>query len=133
MEDLPLLVAHTLAAAPANGMGSPRPISRPKAMEAPHRYSWPGNVRELMNILERLAILSTGGPVGAGGGRSTPPGRPPRPSATPVYQEGDPRPLRDRLDDYERVLIQGALDGARGTWPKRAAAFRRTDRTSTGV
>jgi two-component system nitrogen regulation response regulator NtrX len=83
-------------------------------MQALARYSWPGNVRELMNILERLAILSTGGPVGETEITQLLPATGPQPDATPGYQEGDPRPLRERLDTYEKALIQGAMGAARG-------------------
>ncbi len=126
MEDLPLLVAHTLQRL-RKRHGLPTPHLTPKAMEALGRYSWPGNVRELMNILERIAILSTGSPVGPEEVIQLLPVAPLGPAATPTYQEGDTRPLRDRLDDYERVLIQGALDGAKGNM---AEAGRRlqTDR-----
>ncbi|MBX3566988.1 MAG: sigma-54-dependent Fis family transcriptional regulator [Rhizobiaceae bacterium] len=34
------------------------------AMDALMAYRWPGNVRELKNLIERLHILSRGGPVG---------------------------------------------------------------------
>jgi two-component system nitrogen regulation response regulator NtrX len=113
MEDLPLLVAHTLKLL-RKRHGLPTPNLTSKAMEALHRYAWPGNVRELMNILERLAILSTGDPVEPEEVVQLLPIASPGAAATPTYHEGDPRPLRDRLDDYERVLIQGALDGATG-------------------
>jgi two-component system nitrogen regulation response regulator NtrX len=113
MEDLPLLVAHTLQLLRLKS-GLPTPHLTPKAMEALGRYPWPGNVRELMNILERLAILSTGEPVEADEVVQLLPVAPPGADATPSYQEGDPRSLRVRLDDYERALIQGALDGSRG-------------------
>jgi len=126
LEDLPLLVAHILQRL-RQRHGLPTPHLTTKAMEALGRYSWPGNVRELMNILERLSILSTGGPVGPQEVVQLLPVAPPAPGATPAYHEGDPRPLRERLDDYERVLIEGALDGARGNM---AEAGRRlqTDR-----
>lgn len=111
-EDLPLLVAHTLQRLRArNGLPAP-PITR-EGMAALERYPWPGNVRELMNILERLAILNSGSPIGADEVRQVLPAVTPGPGAVPTYLEGDPRPLRDRLDDYERVLIQGAIKGAK--------------------
>ena len=113
MEDLPLLVAHTLQRLRLR-QGIPTPHLTPKGMEALGRYSWPGNVRELMNILERISILSTGGPVGPEEVARLLPTAPLGASATPPYHEGDPRPLRDRLDDYERTLIEGALGGAKG-------------------
>jgi DNA-binding NtrC family response regulator len=77
-------------------------------------YRWPGNVRELMNVLERLAILNKGGPVGPDEAAGLLPVLHPAPLSAAAYQEGDPRPLRDRLDDYERVLIAGALNGSGG-------------------
>jgi two-component system nitrogen regulation response regulator NtrX len=113
MEDLPLLVTHALHRLRKRN-GLPTPHLTPKAMEALTRYSWPGNVRELMNVLERLAILNSGSPVGPEEVTHLLPIAPPGPGATPTYHEGDPRPLRERLEDYERVLIQGALEGARG-------------------
>jgi transcriptional regulator of acetoin/glycerol metabolism len=67
-----------------------------------------------MNILERLSILSPGGPVEAGEVTHLLPHTPGTLAATPGYQEGDPRSLRDRMDDYERALIRGALEGSRG-------------------
>jgi DNA-binding NtrC family response regulator len=66
-----------------------------------------------MNILERLAILHTGSPIGMEEIQKVLPAISLGPGAVPTYMEGDPRPLRDRLDDYERVLIQGALDGSK--------------------
>jgi len=113
MEDIPLLVAHTLQRL-RRRHGLRVPHITPGGMEALTRYSWPGNVRELMNILERLTILSSGGPVEADEvGRLLPASRH-GVGEGPLYQEGDPRPLRDRLDDYERALIQGAMKGAGG-------------------
>jgi len=111
-EDLPLLVAHTLQRLRArHGLPAP-PITR-EGMATLDRYPWPGNVRELMNILERLAILHTGAPIGPEEIRQVLPAVSLGPKAIPTYLEGDPRPLRDRLDDYERVLIQGAMTGAK--------------------
>jgi two-component system nitrogen regulation response regulator NtrX len=113
MEDLPLLVVHTLQRL-RQRHGLPTPHLTKRAMAALGRYSWPGNVRELMNVLERLAILSTGGPVDADEVEQLLPEPSVGPGSPPAYHEGDPRPLRDRLDDYERSLILGALDGADG-------------------
>jgi DNA-binding NtrC family response regulator len=67
-----------------------------------------------MNVLERLAILSTGEPVDSQDVRRLLPaprkGHPP----PPAYQDDDPRTLRERLEDYERTLIRGALKRTRG-------------------
>lgn len=138
MEDLPLLVAHALQRL-RKREGLPVPHITPGGMKALTRYPWPGNVRELMNILERLAILSTGGPVGEPEITQLLPTAAPGPGTTPQYQEGDPRPLRERLDDYERALIEGAMHGAGGNVAEagrrlqtdRANLYRRMKRLGT--
>jgi two-component system nitrogen regulation response regulator NtrX len=112
-EDIPLLVAHILQRL-RQKQGLPTPHLTSDAMTALAAYSWPGNVRELMNILERLTILSPGGPVDAQEVTRLLPVSPLGPAPVPPYQDGDHRPLRDRMDDYERALIEGALDGAQG-------------------
>lgn len=113
MEDLPLLVAHSLQRL-RKRQGLPVPPITPRGMEALTRYAWPGNVRELMNVLERLAILCSGSPVGPDEITPLLPQADLSPRATPTYMEGDPRPLKERLDTYEKTLIEGALTGARG-------------------
>jgi two-component system nitrogen regulation response regulator NtrX len=35
-------------------------VFEPQAFEALEQYSWPGNIRELRNVVERMAILSSG-------------------------------------------------------------------------
>jgi two-component system nitrogen regulation response regulator NtrX len=112
-EDVPLLVEHALQRLrKRQGMKPPRVSSG--AMAALAQYEWPGNVRELLNVVERLAILIPGPEVQPGDVTSVLPRRV-RPSEdTPAYEEDDARGLRDRLDDYERELIGGALHAARG-------------------
>ena len=110
--DIPLLVEHARERLRRrHGLAPPR--FGEAALEALARYGWPGNVRELLNLVERLSILHPGDEVGAedvarvlptGGGRAPVPG----------YADDDARPLRERLDDYERTLIEGALDAADG-------------------
>jgi two-component system nitrogen regulation response regulator NtrX len=112
-EDIPLLVAHILRRLRTRH-GLPTPHLTPGAMKVLTGYRWPGNVRELMNVLERLAILNKGGPVGPDEAAGLLPVLHPAPLSAAAYQEGDPRPLRDRLDDYERALIAGALNGSNG-------------------
>ena len=127
-EDVPLLAEHFLARHAANGLRPPRLL--PGAMDALVRHPWPGNVRELANILERLSILHSGGEVGpaeirvllAGGAPVTG-------EAAPAYAEDDDRPLADRLDAYERDLLNGALEAASGSVAE-AARRLRTDRAN---
>src|SRR5690606_13873478 len=122
----PELVAHLAARLrPRNP-----PRFTPDALDALAAHSWPGNVRELANIVERLAII--GGDevtadlvprvlrriAGHGGG--------PTPSGD-AASASDPRSLTDRLDDYERDQINGALTAASGNIAE-AARLLKTDR-----
>jgi two-component system nitrogen regulation response regulator NtrX len=92
------------------------------------RHSWPGNVRELINVLERLAILypgatATAETVQASIHSST---GPPRTLAASLQ---DDRPLADRLDAFERVLLSQALEATRGNVAE-AARLLQTDRAN---
>jgi two-component system nitrogen regulation response regulator NtrX len=113
-EDIPLLVAHaTERLRKRYGMLPPRIGT--EAMAGLVSYSWPGNVRELFNTVERLAILT---PPGVEVDRKAVERVLPRPGAlnrtAPGYDDRDDRPLRERLEDYERRLISGALEATDG-------------------
>jgi DNA-binding NtrC family response regulator len=72
-------------------------------------------VRELMNVVERLAILYSGAAVGAREVGRVLPARGPGGGASPGYLDSDERPLRARLEDYERAIIGGALEASGGS------------------
>ncbi len=131
LSDLPELVEHLAARL------RPRhpPHFSPEALAALQRYSWPGNVRELANIVERLAII--GGDevtaelvprVLARSGKpatTSPTVSPSEPSASTFVDSG--RGLTDRLDDFERDLISGAMVTAANNIAE-AARLLKTDR-----
>jgi two-component system, NtrC family, nitrogen regulation response regulator NtrX len=139
-DDLPTLVEHLgYRLRLRQGLVPPELDSDAQALLA--RHAWPGNVRELLNLLERLAILHPGAPVGADvvGEHLTPLHRASGAQAgtgAAVYDDTDERSLRDRLDDYERTLIEGALRAASGSMAEaarrlqtdRANLYRRMDR-----
>ena len=58
-EDIPLLVTHFLRSQAAKDGRQSKRLG-PGVLEALSHYEWPGNVRELRNLIERLAILSSG-------------------------------------------------------------------------
>jgi two-component system, NtrC family, nitrogen regulation response regulator NtrX len=122
-EDVPELVDHLMARLhQRQGLGPAR-ISG-EAMAFMQAYPWPGNVRELANVCERLAILHPGGGVGrAELANLLVAAEPARRPAT-----GEALPLHERLDGFERELIEEALR-AGGSM---AAAARRlhTDRAN---
>ncbi len=114
LADVPLLVEHALSRL-RRRQGIRPPRFGEEALEALSGYSWPGNVRELFNLVERLSILVPGPEVSAADVASVLPGE--TEGDTPMaheYDESDARGLRERLDDYERALITGALEAAAG-------------------
>ena len=61
-EDIPLLAAHFLREV-GTSLGRSFDGFTRGSMEAMLAYRWPGNVRELRNVVERAAIVSSGGSV----------------------------------------------------------------------
>lgn len=61
-EDIPLLARYFLRRY-AEQHRCAVPELTPEVLEWLQRHDWPGNVRELENTLERLIVLSDGGPV----------------------------------------------------------------------
>lgn len=124
LEDLPDLVAHLMARLHQRQGLSPAHLDE-DAMAFLRSYHWPGNVRELANACERLAILHPGRTVGRAevAALLRPESKGPRPAT-----EDEP-PLPDRLDAFERELIEHALDDAHGNVAD-AARRLKTDRAN---
>jgi len=99
-EDIPLLASRFLAQNGAS-RGAAAPVLSAEALQALSAYDWPGNVRELENEIERAAVLSAGGPIGAGD-------LSPRVTSATAAAPG-PAPTA------ERSMIESALAGARGS------------------
>ncbi|MGY6548876.1 MAG: sigma-54 interaction domain-containing protein [Roseinatronobacter sp.] len=59
-EDIPPLAAHFLARS-CKRLNLRAPTITRQAMDKLLQYHWPGNVRELQNVIDRGAIISTGG------------------------------------------------------------------------
>ena len=59
-DDIPLLAVHLLGLA-CKRLNRRPPVITEGTMRMLRAYPWPGNVRELANVIERGAILSTGG------------------------------------------------------------------------
>jgi two-component system nitrogen regulation response regulator NtrX len=145
-EDVPALVAHfTRLMRARTGRASPQ--WGMDAIEALAAHRWPGNIRELANIVERLGIIHAGAPVSAadvravlgGAAANATPAVPPVSVASVTPAGGAPRltppsvaayahlPLSDALDDFEKQLIQRAVQGAGGNIAE-AARRLQTDR-----
>ncbi|HRN53099.1 MAG TPA: helix-turn-helix domain-containing protein, partial [Gemmatimonadaceae bacterium] len=109
--------------------GQPAPSWSEAAVEAMTRYRWPGNVRELANIVERLAILHAGQEITPAHVQEVLPEidiATAAPAALPAAERLE-MGLSDQLDEYERLLIQRALQAANGVVAD-AARRLQTDR-----
>jgi DNA-binding NtrC family response regulator len=124
-EDVPALVEHVLERIRTREGRPPPRITRP-AHDRLAAHRWPGNVRELNNLVERLSILHAGQEVGE---------EELRPMLAPPVGEngGGSASLGERLERFERRLIEEALTEAERTWPPQPASSRRTARTCTGA
>lgn len=111
-EDLPLLIRH-FAQAKAAELGIPERTFTPKTVDVLLRYRWPGNVRELENLVERLLVLATPGPI-------TPDELPAvmREPSTDKPQDARAavllgmKTLSEAVDEFETQIIREALEQA---------------------
>jgi len=125
--DIPLLARHFLVRC-CGKYGKPEMVLSEDALSALCAHEWRGNVRELKNLMERCALLGSGGEVtresliavwgGRGGGpRATETG-PVHVARIPVSPE---RPdLKAAVRELERQLIRMALERTGGSRPKAA-------------
>ena len=119
LEDIAELVPYFLSEFCARNNFRPRTID-PETIALLERYAWPGNVRELRNLVERMAILTTGDRI--------------TPDAIPLEIRSAPasRPatgLQEVRDAAERERIRQALDQT--DWNVTAAArLLDTERTA---
>jgi two-component system nitrogen regulation response regulator NtrX len=126
--DIPDLVQH-FAMLYRRRSGQPASVWTDDAVAAMTRYRWPGNVRELANIVERLAILHAGREITADDVLDVLPAldiATASPASLPAADRLE-MGLSDQLDDYERLLIQRALQAANGVVAE-AARRLQTDR-----
>ena len=119
LPDIDELVPYFLSEFCARNNFRPRHID-PEALALLRRYQWPGNVRELRNVVERMAILTTGDRIGA--------------EAIPLEVRSVPgirtaTGLQEVRDSAERERIRQALDQT--DWNVSAAArLLETERTA---
>jgi two-component system nitrogen regulation response regulator NtrX len=124
LEDVPELVEHLMARL-RQRHGLAPPVMTRAALDTMARYAWPGNVRELANVCERLAILYRGREVTP---RELAGVLAPDAAARPLSTHED-APLHERLDAFERELLERTLDACGGSIAD-AARRLRTDRAN---
>ena len=119
LQDIGELAPYFLSEFCARNNFRPRTID-PDAVASLERYSWPGNVRELKNVVERMAILTSGDRITA--------------EAIPIEIRSVQTPrvaagLQEVRDSAERDRIRQALDQT--DWNVSAAArLLDTERTA---
>ncbi|MHA6344215.1 sigma 54-interacting transcriptional regulator [Roseivivax sp. CAU 1761] len=93
-EDIPDLAVHLLDLA-CRRLNRAPPVITARTMQMLAEYDWPGNVRELRNVIERAAIVSTGGKLIVEIGSAAQAGRG---AAAPIRTEAEmQQAIRDNL------------------------------------
>lgn len=146
-EDIPMLAGHFCDQARLR-LGLGRVTLSRAALDGLTRQEWPGNVRELENwvfrtVVRAAARVPRGEPVvlgaellGPDGPRlSLPPtatasgpathatDRAAEPRASTPPPGEPPRPLREEVDDFQRLRIRQALAAHEGNWARAARAL----------
>ncbi len=108
-EDVPVLIKHFVTTK-SQQIGIPEKRISPETVDAMLRYAWPGNVRELENVIERVLVLSDHDPIGL---EDLPEqvrmGRAVEPSSIQQQVLQQRKSLTDAVDEFEREIIQAAL------------------------
>jgi DNA-binding NtrC family response regulator len=118
-EDIPLLANHFVARLERPD-GSGAPSLTQAALERLTEYDWPGNVRELENLIERLAVLSSGPTIGVAELPAAFLGVPTSPSSLAPTIPPSGLPLQQVVSQIQDDLLLQALE--RTGWNKAQAA-----------
>ena len=102
--DIPLLVRYFVQVSSARHGKNIGSIDR-RAMQTLLSYSWPGNIRELRNVIDTFVIISPGQELVIDEAML---------SDAPAARDMGRGTLQEKLTQYERGLIEGALVRTRG-------------------
>ena len=108
-EDVQLLARHFLGRINREREGSPIAIDA-EAMKLLCEYSWPGNIRELENVIERAAILCSGGRISEDDLPREIQTSAPRPADRGIYD----LPFKTARNMFERNYVEQVLDRCDG-------------------
>ena len=115
-DDIPMLVEHFVQRANRR-LGAQIETLDPSVTDCLSRYSWPGNVRELENTIERMVVLKGEGALDLSDVPESLRGPLEVESlidGAPLRLPNDGLVLREAVEDFERGLIEQALDRAGG-------------------
>jgi two-component system response regulator HydG len=107
-DDIPALATH-FARTYARKYNKPEPGFNATAARKLKQYHWPGNVRELRNVIERLVIMSDGGPLQL--------------DDLPISTPSSPEPATLNLEALEKQAIQKAISLHQGNLSKAALSL----------
>jgi DNA-binding NtrC family response regulator len=134
-EDIPLLASHFLRLF-RQSMNTAVEDFAPETLDLLKAYAWPGNVREMRNVIERALVLHgdsrllspRGLPAEFHGARAESAAARPAPDPNRVDLPLDVDSLEDAVRQYERRLIEHALEKARGVQTRAAEMLGTTRR-----
>jgi two-component system nitrogen regulation response regulator NtrX len=136
-EDIVMLANYFLNQLASAYGRRPKHLS-PEAIAILENYHWPGNVRELRNIIERVMIMSDAETILAEQVKQAlpmfalpgAPGASPLPETPSALTDTDADlSLRDRVENFERRLLQQVFEKVKGNVSEMARRLR-TDRAN---
>ena len=127
-EDIPLLFQHFVLVAGARYQREPPP-PRPEQLHRLMLADWPGNVRELRNAMERAAIMIEHEQISAQDLQHVMPDLTNAQESKDAFALLDGKSLREKIDDFEKQLLQDAYRHSKGN-VSRMARLLKTDRAN---
>ncbi|MCJ2164421.1 sigma-54 dependent transcriptional regulator [Pseudodesulfovibrio sp. S3] len=94
-----------------------------EAMEIFYNYDWPGNVRQFANAVERAAIFCTSTRITPAEVDQAFSNTRPAADAGMTLPTGEGLPLKQALNQYEKMLIESSLRACGGTQTEAASAL----------
>jgi two-component system nitrogen regulation response regulator NtrX len=128
VEDIPDLTFHFLRLV-GQKYGKKEKHLTPTALQRLSVYHWPGNVRELANAIERLVIMTPGDMIDLSDVQAVLEGHPSTTHSATSLSLTEDRSLKDRVQDYEKKVLQDAYDRYGGNVSRMAQKLQ-TDRAN---
>jgi len=129
--DIRVLARHFVETL-ANTSGRTAPKLTEDALQALQAYNFPGNVRELENIIERAVVLCRGGKIAASDIVSTHSATHrsgvPAGTSSSGTGSGERKAYNQAMDEFEKGLLQKALEDAGGNQSQAARLLEMSER-----
>ena len=126
-DDVELLAKYFLEKA-GRASGTNKRLAK-DAIELLQNYRWPGNIRELRNAMERAAIMIEHEQISAQDLQHVMPDLTNAQESKDAFALLDGKSLREKIDDFEKQLLQDAYRHSKGN-VSRMARLLKTDRAN---